>query len=218
MSEQGIYNYIAALPDNSPGIALELGANHGIFTDLIASKFSQCYAFECEKHNMDILKQNCKAHNIEFVDKAVGIVNGVTKLYLCGPNMGGHSTCESHPGFGGWGHSFENYVRVPSITLDKFTRGMRVKFIKCDIEGAEKFIFSKATEMLLKNDLTLILEVHKTVDIERLYDFFTIDMRYNVYTVDDLQRADLFGYDIHYIITNDPTEIKHLESKQKPFE
>jgi len=209
MSEQNVFNFISNLPNAASGVALELGANHGIFTDLIASKFARCIAFEPDFKNMDILKNAVKAKNVSFEQQAIGLTNGTTKLYLCGPNDGGHSTCESHPQFGQWGHSFNNYVVVPSVTLDKFTRGMQIKFIKCDVEGAEKFIFDKGKEMLAVNDLTLLLETHQMVDFAKLYKLFT-DLRYKIYYTDNQKPADKFDADLHYIVTNDLVTISKL--------
>lgn len=203
MSEQAVYNFISSQP-KSDGIAIELGANHGMFTDLIASKFKHCYAFECEPNNMQILQGNCKQPNIDYVDSAIGMINGRSKLYLCDPNAGGHSTCESHPKFAGWGHRFDNYITVPSITLDKFVETRKingqVKFIKCDIEGAEKFVFDKAVKTFADNPITMLIEIHQTVDTQKLYSLFTDKFGYQVFDINDWSPVGEFQYDQHYII------------------
>lgn len=222
MSEQAIREYIENLPDNQPGIALDVGANHGMYTDLIASKFECCYAFECEPNNQQILKQNIKRDNVTIVPKAVGRVNGQIKLFKCPPNPGGHTTVEEHTRIREWGHTPENWIWVPSITLNSFWKQLDkpIRFIKCDIEGAESFVFDHAGDLFKDNKLTMVIEIHRTVNTDHLYDLFTIDYGYKVYYLDDDksgsslaagqaaghkagQEADLFGYDIHYIVTNE---------------
>lgn len=222
MSEQAIASYIKSLPNKQPGIALDIGANHGMYTDLIASKFDHCYAFECDPTNQQILQHNVKSQNVTIIREAVGRVNGQIKLFLCGPNPGGHTTVEMHTEIGTWGHKPENWIWVPSVTLNTFWKHVNkpIKFIKCDIEGAESFVFNYGKELLSENKLTMLIEVHRTVNLDHLYDLFTTELGYKVYYLDDDksgssleagqnvghmagQEADMFGYDIHYIVTNE---------------
>lgn len=228
MSEIGIQKYLETLPDNQPGIALDIGANFGLYTDLLAKKFDYVYAFEPLEDNINILRKNVLKPNVTIIPKAIGASNEPAKIYLNPFNPGGHSMNIRAAYVKTWGHSEENFAEVPCITLDEFyntipagiNHPLDIKFIKCDVEGAETFIFEAGKEMLRNNKLTMLLEVHRLVDIEKLYALFK-ELGYNIFYVDAdtprLQRLELkvdgedltgkpalkFDYDVHYLISNE---------------
>lgn len=156
---------------NGDGIALDIGANFGCYTNLLAERFAFVYAFEPLPSNLEQLRSNIKHPNIEVVDKAIGIIDGETKLFTCS-NPGGNSISERVAERETWGHNKKTFVTVDCVTLDTFCRDKNIQFIKCDIEGAEDFIFNHGTKTLWNNDIDIILEVHQTVDCQKLYEFF----------------------------------------------
>jgi FkbM family methyltransferase len=207
-NEDNVNRIIAALPDNQPGIALDIGANFGKYTDLLVSKFEHVYAFECDPENMKVLKEKVKHKNVTFIPQAVGIEdNTMIKLYRSN-DPGGSSTNEESPRFGGWGHSWDNFVWVPTMKLDTFWNQHgghppweQTRFIKCDIEGAENYVFDHAQMLFQNNKLTMVLECHQPVDFNRLYNLFD-NYGYKVYDV-DWNRVTNLRRDCHFIISNE---------------
>lgn len=217
---------IEALPDLTPsphhdicwsyhGIALDIGANHGIYTDLLAGKFAEVYAFEPDPNNMKILEQRVqnKLNNVIFRNEAIGVKDGeMVKLYRS-DDPGGSSTNEESPRFGGWGHRWDNYIWVPTMTLDMLWeeclmtprrlhpsfRGIR--FIKCDVEGAEDYIFEYGQEMLKQNKMQIVLECHQPVNFVRLYDLFHA-CGYQVFDTEG-NRVRALRRDAHFLVRND---------------
>lgn len=201
---------IEELPSLQFGIALDIGANHGIYTDLLAGKFERVLAFEPDPNNMKILKQRSTSEKVIFVEEAIGVKDDeMVKLYRS-DDPGGSSTNEESPRFGGWGHTWTNYIWVPTITLDTLWHDIRttyfkpephIRFIKCDVEGAEDYIFEHGQQMLVENNMQIVLECHQPVNFVRLYDLFT-NCGYQVFnTLGDRVRA--FRRDAHFLVRND---------------
>lgn len=183
------------------GIALDIGANHGIYTKIMKDKFDLVFAFEPHPNNIDRIRGLGDKVCIEKC--VVGTFEGKTKLYLNG-NPGGHSIVEELTVHSKWGHRSDSYIEVDSVTLDSFYESIpdkNITFIKCDIEGGEKDIFFYGEKMLKENEIDIILETHQ-VDFEwkKLVDFFN-DIGYHVYD-DRNVLVDNMKYDSHYLITN----------------
>lgn len=128
MNEGFVRNKIESLPV-SDGIALDIGANHGMYTSLLAQKFKKVYAFEPHPDNFKIIQERVTDKNVEFVNKAVGII-----------------------------------------------------------------------ETLKNNKIEMILEVHQTVDCEKLWSFFN-DLGYTSYAPTN-KVTGAYINDEHYFITN----------------
>jgi FkbM family methyltransferase len=159
--------YILKLP-SSNGIAIDIGANIGVFVPTLASKFRHVYAFEPHPLNLITLKDVCKnLSNVTIIEKVIADWNGPVRLYENG-SLGGSSInldlLEKQ-----WGHKSDKYIDVEGITLDDFTRGKTINFIKCDIESAENTIFRHAGETFRNNKIEMILETHATIDCDRLF-------------------------------------------------
>jgi len=203
--EANVRRLIEALPDDAPGVAFDIGANFGIYTKILATKFQDVYAFEPDPSNMFVLQENIKEPNVHFVRAALGRnPAGMVNLYRCW-NPGGSTINEECPRFAGWGHTWDNFISVPETTLDTFTKSYipwnNLKFIKCDVEGAETFLFEHGKDTLLNNRLTMVLEVHQTVNFARLYQLFK-EVGYQVYDIFHQPVSEL-TYDAYYIVTNE---------------
>lgn len=208
--ENFVRRVIEALPDNADGVALDIGANHGLYTDMLARKFDYVYAFEPDPNNMKILQGRSKAPNVSFVEEAVGVSGEeVVKLYRS-DDPGGSSTNEESPRFGGWGHRWDNYIWVPTITLDRFWKdhywshspeAAPICFIKCDVEGAEDYIFEHGKLLLSENKLQIVLECHQPVNFVRLYALFD-SLKYKVFDMNG-DRVRALRRDCHFLIRND---------------
>lgn len=202
MSESNVQAYIEAFPENQPGIALDIGANIGKYTSLIASRFQQCIAIEPHPDNLHILRQAiANVPNVKVLPMMVSDVDGVNKLYLA-DHPGCHTINENKKHFQEWGFSKDDYIWVPSFTLDNLAINHKnIRFIKCDIEGGENIIWYYAKDLLTHNKLSMIIEIHVNIESDRLYDWFT-GFGYRIFSLDTQQPVDSFKHEIHYIVTN----------------
>lgn len=172
MSEQFVSSVINHVP-KCDRIALDIGANMGIYTAMMAPKFKKVYAVEAHPENAKQLTQNMSAFsNVEIVNKAINKTNDPVLLNINPHNHGGHSINSRVATHAEWGFTEKLQVEVPGITLDEFTKDMDIAFAKFDIEGAEDFIFEGATEFLKRKNLNIVIEVHKEVDMSKLFDTF----------------------------------------------
>jgi FkbM family methyltransferase len=117
--------------------AVDIGANigyHTVFFSGWAGKRGRVFAFEPEPANCALLKRNSAANgceNIILEQKAVCEHPGNLRLFLREDQKGAHSLYASPDKTGA--------IEVECVTLDDYfyKRGIRVDFIKMDIEGAE---------------------------------------------------------------------------------
>jgi FkbM family methyltransferase len=199
-NEEYVNLQINSIPPRD-GIALDIGANHGMHTVKIAEKFEKVFAFEPHPDNIKILNMHLVQHdNVEIIAAAITSKPGNIKLYNC-PNPGGHTISVDVMEHRIWGHKPDSFHEVRGMTLDEFCKGKKISFIKMDIEGAEDTAFDGATETLKNNKMDIVMEVHRFVDYAKLYKMFT-DLGYIIYDIDGIGRPSTFMADQHYIITN----------------
>lgn len=179
--------------------ALDIGANHGVYTAVLAQKFGKVFAFEPHPDNLPVLAEKTKAYNnVQIVPRAIAEKTGFVKMFVNPYNPGGHSISPAIAATQKWGHNPNHWIAVPTVSLDEFCKDIDVSFIKCDIEGAENYIFNGATEMLTRCKPTIILEVHMEVDCAKLFKLFA-DLGYTAKDKDG--PADKFINDAHYLLT-----------------
>lgn len=202
MSESFVSDFISKLSVNSDGVALDIGANHGIYSVKLAEKFGRVFAFEPHPENIKVLTElktdpSCK---FEIVTKAISDLSGTIAMFVNGSNPGGH-TINAHVGQKTtWGHGGD-IIPIEAVSLDDFCANLSVDFIKMDIESAEEYVWGGAVETLKKNKIDIILETHQTVDTERLRIFFE-DLGYKWFDENMRQVTGVPGKDCHYLITN----------------
>ncbi len=155
-------------------IWLDLGANIGTFSLLVAAAGGKSIAVEPESDNLMILKKNLQPFKsqIIIVPACVSTTDGTTKLYLCNGsyNKYRHSM-----------HLTNNRTRqvvVPKIGLDTILKrysglggaGAGINAIKMDIEGEEitllEWILEKPSRAreILNNINKLVFEYSFDVD------------------------------------------------------
>jgi FkbM family methyltransferase len=139
-------------------IALDIGANIGYFTLILANQVGnngKVYAFEPSPQNCSLLKKNVTANgykNVIIELKAVSDKSSTIQLYLSLRSSGQHSL---------FNHSGDcKSTKVQSISLDKyFPSNTVIDFIKMDIQGAEILAFQGMNRLLIDNqDIKLIIE------------------------------------------------------------
>ena len=204
-NENWVGQFIQNLPVKENGIALDIGANHGIYTKLLANKFTTVFAFEPHPDNVSKIKTNVSNPNVRIEQKVVGISDDLTTLFVCRSNNGGHTIMKGLAEHSKWGHSITNKIEVESITLDTFCKDITVEFIKCDIEGGEYEIFYHGRETLTRDHPTIILETHQVSDIksdqikrDNLFAYFK-ELGYSILDTNNSE-VKSFTYDTHYLI------------------
>jgi FkbM family methyltransferase len=173
MTEAFVTDYIKNL-EYTDQIALDIGANHGIYTKLLSKKFKTVYAFEPHPDNVKFLQEETAVcNNVIIVNKAISNVTDKIKLWTCKTCDGMHTINPAPEVTEHYGRKPDEFIEVDAIRLDDFCKDFPVAFIKMDIETAEDFVWNGAVDTLKNNKLNIILETHQEVDILRLATFFT---------------------------------------------
>jgi len=115
-------------------VVIDVGANEGVFTVLIAKAFPgvKIVALEPVARTFNDLLENCRTNNVEVDARQVGIGSGYSELIVSKTYSGGSTAvCTFNPEH----HYMEtvNLVSLDSI-LEEFPE---VKLLKIDIEGME---------------------------------------------------------------------------------
>jgi FkbM family methyltransferase len=134
---------------DSKSVAIDVGANIGYYTILMAKKAKKVYGFEPEKANFKILKKNIKASqlkNIEIIKAAVGNQTGTAKLNINKNNYGAHAISSKGQ-------------TVEITTLDQaLKKEKRINLIKADVQGWEPEVFLGARKIIERDLPTIIFE------------------------------------------------------------
>lgn len=198
-SEAFVKDFINALPVDEEKCAMDIGANHGIYTNLMAEKFKHVYAFEPQADNIETLTKNVGNNTKVTIDRrAVAATDGQDITLYISNNKGGHSISSKVGTSKRWGHGKKDNATVKSITLDTFTADKQIGFIKCDIEGGEDIIFHHARKLLTEQGPVIILETHDTVNFEMLYNLF-VSCGYKCYD-HKKQEVKTMDKNAHYLL------------------
>lgn len=162
---------VEALPEFvGPGdVALDVGANYGLYTyhlSRIVGPAGHVYAFEPMPDVLDAhrtVTRLLRLRNATLVPKGIaereGVLTFQSPVQECGAIVGGLSRMVRGEA-----------QRDPSLrettaavtTLDGFVAGAGlrdVRFVKCDIEGAELFAFRGATRLLAEQRPSVLCEI-----------------------------------------------------------
>jgi len=204
MSELLIGDIIARLNKSClDKIGLDIGANHGSYTPLIAKQCMKTYAFEPNLENFRTLMENVKDENVIFVNGAVGTENGLIKLWTCRSNPGGHTISPAIANATVYDHDPNRFKMVQSVSLDNyFGDTTNIGFIKIDVEGAEEFVLRGASKILDNNKIIIALETHQTINRDSIYNYMS-DKGYVILDQDyKVVPKQSFTYDQHYLLHN----------------
>jgi len=131
-------------------VAIDIGANIGYYSLLLAQRAKKVYAFEPEKNNLKILRKNLginKIKNVEVVAAAVGDKNEKALLYKSGDNFGDHRL---------WGKG--QTEKVDTVRLDDFIKEKKVDLIKIDTQGWEPAVIEGAKKIIERDKPIIFLE------------------------------------------------------------
>ena len=144
-------------------IFFDIGANVGCFSlsaSVCVGATGKVYAFEPVKKVYARLCENITLNNIENIlayPKAVNFEDTKLKLYVGNQSNLGTTSIQEHDSMSG------EVVEVDSISLDGFVSSKnisKVDFVKIDIEGAEKELFSSNYETWLPKVRCIVIELH----------------------------------------------------------
>lgn len=166
---------------------IDIGANIGYFTILMAMNCKFVYAFEPDNNNYVLLHKNLNLNRIKnavcFCRAVVEHDEGEVKLHECTFNRGMHRIYPSK-----WCEG--KVTNVIGIRLDDFNKADDkfidpIHFIKIDIEGAELGALKGMKNLLNEFKPELLIEFHPPTiqeyghDPKDTYDFL-LDMGYHV--------------------------------------
>jgi FkbM family methyltransferase len=144
------------------GHAVDIGANVGSWTHLLAGEFSSVTAVEADGRAYEVLSAGLPGNAVAIYGAACS-VNGDVLLYSR-PSSEQSSLLEVHPiGAAGCAHApVRDVVTVHGFTLDALCPH-GADFIKIDIEGAEVDVLAVASAGVWSR-ATFLVECHATFD------------------------------------------------------
>ena len=185
-------------------VCMDIGANIGYFTILLAQRCKHVYAFEPEPGNFEMLKLNLQLNkfgDVTIYREAVGNKNGTMPLYISDENHGMHRLYKSK-----WCRDItDTYVYVTELDNYKFPK---IDFIKMDIEGAEFGALNGMVELLIRDHPIIIMEYHPMAikeygaDPRKVYEFMH-KLNYKMSLIPNIQEP-VFYEDLA-VLTSDPT-------------
>jgi len=131
----------------SKRVALDIGANVGLWTMDLVKDFEHVHAFEPVTDFQECLAKNTKNNNYTIHPVALGEAESEIDMIIT-PDNTGHSHID--PSTLGRG-------KIPMYTLDSFTFD-NIDLIKVDCEGYEVPILKGAKETILRNRPIMIVE------------------------------------------------------------
>jgi FkbM family methyltransferase len=159
-------NYINSLNLGPGDVAMDLGANIGNITAIMASKGATIHAFEPNPYAFQILNQRFAINEkVHCIQKGVLDHPGVLRLYL-------HENSEADQVLWSTGSSFleykgnikkDKFVEVEVVDLVQFIEELRtdVKLIKMDVEGVECRLLNKLIDSPVFERIEhIIVETH----------------------------------------------------------
>jgi FkbM family methyltransferase len=149
-------DWVSELGDTS-GIALDIGANYGLYTHELSRHYRSIHAFE-PNPSMAANIENANLRNVQVHVNAISSQTGRATLYIPRSERaqmpGWASLNKAHlPNAAGF-----DEIEVACEPLDSFEM-TGVSFIKIDVEGHELAALQGAQQTLAANEATLLVEV-----------------------------------------------------------
>jgi len=168
---------------------VDVGANIGYYTLLMAKLKAIVHSFEPEPNNFALLKKNVELNhltNVILYNKAVSNTNGKAKLILADHGTGQHKLGNSKFG------SKIIDVEVTNIKLE------HIDFAKIDVEGAELLVLkgmkTLPNKMIIEFNTENLNEHATTPD-----EFFNF---INNYSIKQITKQGLIELDYEKLLTN----------------
>ena len=139
------------------GIAVDIGANEGIFAYALSELGAVVHAFEANPRFAEfaqrMLGERAEVHDLALSNDSghaslfVPLAEDGSELHLAGNLKNSHSQFER-----------QTVIKVEVRTLDSFAL-TNVQFIKVDVEGSELEVLEGARETILRDHPALLLEL-----------------------------------------------------------
>jgi FkbM family methyltransferase len=153
-------------------IMFDIGASSGEYIPSMCKVGTMVYAFEPHPDNVkvcnDLFSHN---KNLKVIQSAVSNQDGEANLFICSRTSVQHTLSTEIAQKTWWGHSLDNFMKVPTIKLDSFCQQHNISGkmgIKIDVEAAEEYVIEGAMETLKNNDCIVALETHGEIDANNL--------------------------------------------------
>lgn len=162
----GVLGPIFSKIGSSELVAVDVGANVGIFTRYLSRHFAETHAVEPIPHLarrlMAIAPRKVKIHNCAL-GAADGEITIRTPVDALGRRMDALSTAALQNDFALFGHDQSVATVVQQARLSElFTSNARVGFVKIDVEGFENEVLAGATELIKRDHPIFLIEISKT--------------------------------------------------------
>ncbi|MAR69658.1 MAG: hypothetical protein CMH74_03970 [Nitrospina sp.] len=153
-------------------IVIDVGANIGYYTLLMAKSDAYVHSYEPELNNFKLLEKNVFENNlisnVSLYNKAVSNFEGFSKLYLSNETTGEHKL-----NFDRFQNNNFIQVEVTKINLDK------IDFAKIDVEGEELHVLQGMKQLPNKIMIEFNPEEIKKSGID-FKDFFQFIEKYKI--------------------------------------
>lgn len=136
------------------GLALDIGANIGLWSRDLCGCFDQVMAFEPVAEFRECLRLNVVADNLRIQEMALGDVNTTIDMIITPVNTG-----HSHVDVNSYGRG-----ATPMVTLDSMNL-TGINYIKLDCEGFENKIINGARETIMSCRPIIVIEDKKHQDV-----------------------------------------------------
>jgi FkbM family methyltransferase len=167
-------------------VVVDVGANIGYYTLLMAQRAKKVYAVEPDREIFGILERNVGVNNLKnvvLINCAAGAKNGKLKYYKNEENDGDGRVYRSKNGkFMG----FISCLRLDDILANE----QYISSIKADVQGWEPAVIAGAKKIIEKNSPTLFLEYSPSdyrdnkLDGKGMIDY--LEKRYrNIWSIND---------------------------------
>lgn len=167
---------VDALPAQPAGVAIDGGANNGLFSFLLHERFPQAriYAFEPAPELQPYLRRNLGSVTVTLREAALAEASGEVTLYFCGDADQVGSTIRDNVEIFASPKSKVEEHRVPAVSLDDFVQSEgieRIAVLKLDVQGAELPILKGGTRALEITDVLLLECTFLDASLTDLLDF-----------------------------------------------
>ena len=161
---------------DSPMHILDLGANIGVMTVHLASRFPQAkiHAVEPLKPNMDVLKysiQKSKLKNVCTYETALGDKECTLEMVL--PEDGAtrlHGLSHViHESIAEWNDG--ERFKVPCTTVDSLFQNLDIQGVKIDVENFEYFVLKGAQETIVRCKPIIYAELWENENRTNCFEF-----------------------------------------------
>ena len=187
-NERDFFHFLDLIKDGK-GDVIDIGANIGIMTYFLASKFrtSTVHSIEPVPVNFAVLGRivkKFKLSNVQLYPIALGQIQGTLKMimpYNGKTKMQGLSHVK-HESISEWNEGEE--FDVPVKTLDELFAGQTIQAIKIDIENFEYFAFLGGKQLLEQNKPIIYAELWDNDNRKNSFELLK-SIGYDVFVVEN---------------------------------